>query len=365
MRLMLRTSLICLSLLLIAPASAQDSPNQDLNDLYGQGQKERVLELAWERLASSPDDRELNLLVGRCLVDLGRAHEGKPYLQRVVDDKQADWRHAWAQFYLGTIAVQDGDDDTARVLWTEVRDAKLTQNVARSAAGSLRGFALDEAFADWRSLRTEHCVFVFSPAHADRDLQEFADAHEKAWQHLTSFFGGMPPWSVRYVVWDSVEEARNLAGIQSLGFARPEACLVHCRWDQTLGHELTHVVSYQVLKPTARTGLINEGLAVCFDLSGRDRLVTAQQAAGAAGLTAIDLPAWWEQPPTGQDACFYPVAGAWVQTLLDRGGKEALLALCREQSLANAQVIYGDSLAVWMDEFAAAVIPTAAPDGGH
>ncbi len=346
---------LCLAMLLFAPALAQDAPNQDLSDLYGQGQKERALELARERLAASPADRELNLMVGRCLVDLGHAREGKPFLQQVVDGNQADWRHGWARFYLGYIALQEGDDDTARALWTEVRDTKLTRNVARNAAGSLAAFAIDETFADWHRVRTEHCLFAFSPAHADRDLQAFADAHEQAWRQLTDYFGGVPAWSVRYVVWDSEDEARLLAGIQSLGFARPEACLVHCRWDQTVGHELTHVISYQALKPSTRTGLINEGLAVCFDLTGRDRLATAKQAVAAAGLDTLDLAALWEQAPTDQEIWFYPVAGAWVQTLRDRGGKEALLTLCREQTLANARVVYGDSLTVWMDEFAAAL----------
>ena len=343
---------LLLALLLLAPASAQEVPNQDLHSLYGDGRTDQALEQALVRLAGMPADRDLNLLVGRCLVDLGRAAEGKPYLQRVVADPQPDWRHAWSQFYLGHVAIQEGDDDRARALWIEVRDAKLTQNVARSAEGNLRGFALGEAFAGWSRLSTAHCRFAFSPTLADSDRQAFADEHEAAWGHLTGYFGGEPPAPVRYIVWGSVDEARSLAGIKSLGFARPEACLVHCRWDQTVGHELTHVVSFQALKPTARTALVNEGLAVCFDLTGRDRLAVARQAVAASGPDSLDLAVLWEQPPTTQENWFYPVAGAWIRMLLDRGGKEALLALCRDQSLANARAVYGDSLGVWMRDFA-------------
>lgn len=340
-------------LLLVAPAFAQEAPNRDLHELYGQGQKARALELARERLAASPGDRDLNLLVGRCLVDLGGGVAGRPYLQPVVDANLADWQHAWAQFYLGYIAVLEGNDELGRALWNEVREAKLTQNVARNADGHLSGFALAEAFADWRHLETAHCRFTFSPALADRDLQAFADEHEAAWKYLTGFFGGEPPWQVRYVVWSSKEEALRVAGIKDLGFARPEACLVHCRWDQTVGHELAHVVSYQALKPKSRTALINEGLAVSLDLTGRDRLATARQAVAAAGLDSLDLAALWENPPTDQEAWFYPVAGAWVQSLQERGGKDALFQLCREQTLANARVVYGESLGEWMDAFVA------------
>lgn len=348
-------SSLLVALLLALPVSAEDASNQDLFDLYGSGQREQALEKAQMRLAGAPADRALNMLVGRCLADLGRAAEGKPYLQKVVADLQPDWIHAWSQFYLAFIAIQEGDDETARALWTQVRDAKLTENVARNAGRNLTGFALAEAFANWSRVSTANCRFAFSPALADSDRQAFADRHEKAWEQLTKYFGGRPPWQVRYIVWGSEDEARSMAGINGLGFARPEACLVNCRWDQTVGHELAHVVSFHALKPTTRTALINEGLAVRCDLTGRDRLARARDAVAGAGLDSLDIAALWERPPTGQDAWFYPVAGAWVQMLEDRGGRESLFALCREQTLANARAVYGDRLDAWMVEFVAAL----------
>ena len=356
-------SMVVLGILMTGTfALAQSGPQADLNELYGKGQPEQALALGLDRLQQTPDDRDLNHLVGRCLVDLGRFAEGKPYLQKVVAAGARDWRYAWALDYLGRIAWVEGDDDAARRAWIEVRDGALTANVSRHAANCLRWYALDTSFADWRRLQTAHCIFHFSPAHAERDLQAFADEHEKAYEHLAAWFGGGTPWPVRIIVWGSLEEARSLSGISDLGFARPELCLVHCLWGQTTGHELAHVVSYQALKPAARTALVNEGLAVFSDLTGRDRLAMARQAVQAAGMKELDLAAWWEKAPADGTDVFYPVAGAWMQTLLDKGGKEKLLELCRDQTLGRARVLYGDDLDIWMKDFSAALLTTGTGD---
>jgi len=337
--------------------SAQDQPNQDIADLYAAKQYQEAIDLAKERLIDQPDDRHLNIYAGRALFDMGERLEAKPYLEAVVAPGTQDWLHAWSQFYLGAIALMAEDDPaTCTDLWTEVRDAQLTQNVARNAANNLRFFGLSEEFETWPQYDTEHCRFLFSANLNDKDLKEFCHVHEDAYDELTEFFGGEPPQPVRYIVWSSGEEAQEMCGIRSLGFARPELCTIHCRWEQTVGHEMTHVVSMQALQPVARTRLINEGLAVCFDLTSRDKLATAQHAIGEAGLESLDLAQWWEDGSQIDESSFYPVAGAWVKTLLDHGGRDKLLELGADQTLASARSIYGDELDGWMTEFSAAVL---------
>ncbi len=336
---------------------AQDIPNQDVNDLYGAGQTEEALALGLQRLEQDPENRDLNHVVGRCLVDLKRPDEGKPYLQKVVGAGVQDWRYAWSLNYLGNIAWMAGDDETATKAWIEVRDGKLTKNVSKNAKNNLQFLGLDESFADWIRIRTEHCIFYFSALHTERDLRAFADEHEKAYVQLTDYFGSDTSYPVRYIVWGSLDEAREICGINSLGFARPRTCVINCRWNQTIGHELTHVVSYQALQPVSRTSLINEGLAVCFDMTSRDRAATARNALQEANISELDLVSWWGDTMPADEGVFYAVAGAWVQTLLDKGGKEKLFELCREQTVAKAQEIYGDDLDVWMEQFVLSVLP--------
>ena len=347
---------VMIALLLAAStAHPQESSVKELWDLYAGKQYQEALEQATGRVDAGEIDRELVHLVGRCLFDLGRDEEARPYLEQSAAGEQRDWIYAWSRLYLGAIDLRTGNDEAAVRAWTEVRDGGWTRNVSRAAENNLRAFALDEVFADWPRRQTAHCRFAFSPAYADSNLDAFAREHELAYTELTEFFGREPAMPLRYIVWDSVEQAREFCGIRSLGFANPQYCTVNCTWDQTVGHEMTHVVSFQAIEPVARARFINEGLAVCFDLSSRDRMEVAKRAVREAGLTSLYLPDLWQdvpaQRPDSVETVYYPVAGAWVWTLLDRGGRERLLELCREQTLEGARRIYGENLEQWMSEF--------------
>ena len=122
------------------------------------------------------------------------------------------------------------------------------------------------------------------------------------------------------------------------------------RPDQSPAHELVHVLSYYAVPaPRVRTRLINEGVAVNFDLSGQDRLAAARAAARETGsLRLTDL---WEKADTVPENILYPVAAAWVERLLEHGGRDSFLALLRNQSLSSARRIYGDALDQWIVEF--------------
>lgn len=53
---------------------------------------------------------------------------------------------------------------------------------------------------------------------------------------------------------------------------------MHAHVNQTPGHEITHVVVDQEIDPDPKTELINEGLAVYFDQTERDRYAEARAA---------------------------------------------------------------------------------------
>jgi len=347
-------ALLALVVLLSLPTLADEPAPADhsgLWELYSAGQKQQAHDQAAVLLADHPDDRDLRHLLGRCLFDLGDEDAAREHLQFCVTDAPHDWRYAWSLFYLGGIAVTRGDDAECRRMWTEVRDSGITANVAKAAASNLKAFGLDETFADWPVRDTEHLHLVFSPQLTERDLDEFARVHEDAWHTITEAFGGHPEYRTRYIVWFDDAEAQRMAGIPSLGFAKPEHNLIHCAWQQTVGHELTHVVCYHALQPVERTGLINEGLAVAHDLTERDQLARARAAMKDAGVAAVDLGQCWNDPRCLESAVFYPVAGAWIQFLLERKGRETVLELGRNQTLAHAEAVIGLELVGLMEEF--------------
>jgi hypothetical protein len=337
---------------LFVSSAFADGPHADLWDMYSGRDYDTAIDSAMVRLEVMPEDRDLSHLVGRCLFDAGRREEAVAYLQPLAEGEIRDWRYAWSLFYMGVLALDQGDDEAVKDAWREVRDAKITRNVARNAENNLRFFGLHEAFDEWERRRTEHCIFAFSPEHTEKDLEGYAESHERAYDKLAELFGGAPEVPVRYMVWASEEEANEMCGIESLGFARPSICLIHCLWPQTLAHELTHVMSFQALRPTAQTRLINEGLAICMDMTNRDRMALARHTVAEAGLTELNLTAWWNDDQVNE-AVFYPVAGAWMTLLLERGGREKLLQLAADQTLDSARSIYGPDLDTYLADFTA------------
>lgn len=345
---------LALVIALTLPAVAQQPlDNTALWELYSNGHHGQALDRAQLLLADHPQDRDLRHLLGRCLFDLGRPDEAREHLKFCVTDSPPDWRYAWSQFYLGGLAATRGDDDECRRLWTAVRDDSITRNVARNAANNLRAFGLDESMAHWPVRDTEHLHLVFSPALPADQLDRYAEAHEDAWHELTEAFGGAPEYRTRYIVWSSLDEARREAGIRSLGFAKPEYNLIHCLWNQTLGHELAHVVCHHALQPSERTGFINEGLAVAHDLTGRDQAARARATMGEAGIEAVDVRRCWDDPGSVAGDLLYPVAGGWIQFLLERKGRPTVLELGRNQTRAHAESVLGDEFATLVAEYEA------------
>jgi tetratricopeptide (TPR) repeat protein len=338
------------------PALAQDQeggPADDLWELYKEGRFEEVITLGKALLATENETAQVNLAVGRSLVDLEKIEDAFPYLTRAVDlDPNRTWVYAWAQLYLGNTHLESGDDDRARQAWMAARDCGATRNATRNAGNNLKYFGLSEFFADWKPFGTEHFSFRFSGRLKDFDRVEFARRYENAYAEITQWFGGGPDKTIRFLLWSSQDEADE-AGMPALGFSRPAQHLIHAVQGQTVGHEMTHIISFHALKPTVRTGLINEGISVHMDLTGRDQMERARALKASANPEPlkVSIPAMWLDWSLAPEAFSYPVAGAFVGMLIEKGGKDKFLEFFQDQSYENAQKVYGGDLAGWIKNF--------------
>jgi tetratricopeptide (TPR) repeat protein len=354
--------LILILLLIAADASGQVTPDpaQELWDLYKAGQFSEVVARGQGLLNTGTVSAQVELAVGRALVDLGQSEAGLPYLQRAVDqDPERTWVYAWAQNYLGNAQALLGNLPAARQAYQLARDCGATRNATRTAGRSLRGLGLDAYFDDWNVEKTAHFVFSFSPRLGIFDRQDFVAEREEAFAAISDWFGGKPDRKIRFFVWSDHVEA-ELAGLPPLGFSRPEFYLIHAHVGQTRGHEITHVISHHATSPGTKTGLINEGISVVHDQTGRNRMETARQAIdmGTRGLgdspyVPVELRALWEDFDLLDTTFSYPIAAAFVDHLLARGGKESFLAFFPDQTYTHAQAIYGTALETWIDEFEA------------
>jgi len=347
---------------LAGAAAAQDTPQQGpadpLWELYKQGKFDEVVNQGKALLSTGSETAQVNLAVGRALVDQGKAAEGEIFLKRAaeLDTKDRTWVYAWAQVYLGAVRLQLGDDAGARTAWLAARDCNATRNATRNADNNLLYFALDPLFDKWDTFKTDHFLFRFSDKLTDLDRAAYARRHEEAYAKIRAWFGGAPEQPIRFVVWADQDEA-TAAGMPPLGFARPRLDLVHCLVNQTVGHEMAHVIGYAAIHPVKTTGLINEGTAVYLDQTGRDRLAVARDALAAARadtsavLPPVSLRALWDDWSLAPDSVTYPLAGAWIARLVEKGGKEKFLRFFADQSRDHAREVYGEDLEGWIDEF--------------
>jgi len=355
----MRYALVLVVLISVATAQAQAQTGSAdrLWGLYKEGRFEDVVREGKVELTTGTPSAQVNLAVGRALVDLEKYGEGLPYLEMAVrGDPEQTWIYAWAQGYLGWGQYHLGNFQKARAALIKARDCAATVNATRYAVNNLKILGLAESYDDWTTFSTEHFAFHYSAQLADFDGVTFARSHEAAYSKITAWFAGGPTTPIRFFVWKDKDEAL-IGNMPPLGFARPELNLVHARAEQTVGHEMTHVISHHALHPDVVTGLINEGIAVYHDQTGRDQMALARAALADAPELSIqvELAALWEDWSLLPVDVSYPVGGAWVKVLIDKEGKEKFLEFFRDQRLVNARDVYGSDLQGWMDEFTAAL----------
>jgi hypothetical protein len=221
--------------------------------------------------------------------------------------------------------------------------------------------AAAQPFAGWTTTETEH-FRIHVPPNPKIDPAAFGARQERALPEILTFFNVTLPGRIDYYVWNSGEEAQKELG-RMPGFALPAALRIHIVPDQTPGHELTHVVVFHAVRPERSSTFIEEGTAVAFDLTGRDRVSVAREAirrAGGPQGTVLDL---WALERS--DSVFYPVAGAFVERLIARGGRDRFLTLLKRQTIQNAREIYGADFDRIVSEFDADLgtqAPSQAPE---
>ena len=350
--------LVLLAVLMTATlALAQEGPADRLWELYKAGRFEDVVREGKVEITTGTATAQVNLAVGRSLVDLERYQEGLVYLETAARmDPDRTWVYAWAKNYAGAAYFGLDRIEEARAAWIAARDCAATRNATRNAVNNLNFLGLAERFDSWETFTSEHFIFHYSSHLENFDGAAYARSHEKAYEVISAWFGGGPAEPVKFFVWSDQEEASE-AGMPALGFARPELNLVHARVEQTVGHEMTHVIAVHALEPTVQVGLINEGTAVYHDQTGRDQLAKARRALADRGEEGVkvSVAALWEDWSLLPTEVSYPLGGAWVKVLVDQGGREKFLEFFTDQSLDHAREVYGADLQTWLDEFETAL----------
>ncbi|RKD85993.1 tetratricopeptide repeat protein [Mangrovibacterium diazotrophicum] len=321
-------------------ANAQNPQVDELNQLFVSKQFDQAIVKAREILANDSSNVDGQVVLGRSLTATGDSKEAIPHLQFVIGNT-GSWRKAWALADIGSCYYRIGEYEQSKIALKACIELNATQNATRAARRLSLILGSDDFFATWTIQETEHIRFHFQDME-ETQMQAFMQSREAAFVKINRFFNSTISKKIDFFVWNSREDAKRVFGAD-LGFARPEYCLVHSHFEQTRGHEMTHVISNSSRQMLLRTGLINEGTAVCFDLSARNE---EQQVLDwiAANKQPVNLKDIWTDFRKYPTELTYPLSGFFVGELLDRFGKDKFLAFFPNQTYENAQAVFGDEL---------------------
>lgn len=311
---------------------------------YNERNYEFILEKT-SGLNLSESSVDIKLLLGRVYIDLGKPDQGLSYLTAVLEDKQQiKWRTAWADAYLGVAYFQKGNYKSAREHLKNALSLNATETVNKFIKNKMALFGFSEDYENFIVKETEHIVFHFDPilAAEGKINDEFVKIREKSFNNISQFFQGKMPKKIDFFVWSSTERLRNNTGAVG-GYSVPEFCISQTVYEQTPGHELTHVISHYHAKILHKSALINEGTAVYLDQTNSNRMERARQILKEADLKSVNIPDIWEIKNINEKA-YYAIAGAWVEFLIEKEGKSKFLEFFTNQTFENAKRIYAQNI---------------------
>jgi len=340
------TSILTLASLI---SFGQTSAIADLWKLYNARDLKSVIEKAKPMLENEPTNLDLNLMLGRSFADKTDYQAAVPFLDFTVkNDKNNSWLKAWALQYLGTcyFMLQKYDDSEKSV--NECIKLNATKNATNEAYGQSLLFGFNEFYKSWKIAETEHFRFHFQNM-SDVEIEKFTSLRERGYQEINNFFKSTLPKKIDFYVWESREDATRIFKA-NLGFAKPEFCIVHTHFQQTIGHEMTHIISNYTSKISNKTRFINEGTAVCFDLTHQDKLKMVKDWL-IANNKKVAIKDYWENGNGYGEEILYPLSGLFVKELLAKFGKEKFLAFFTNQTYENAKLVFGDQLEKVIQDF--------------
>ncbi|MBK7228240.1 MAG: hypothetical protein IPH97_05115 [Ignavibacteriales bacterium] len=319
--------------------------DKELRDLYYSAQFNQLVQVSAEYLESDSLNPVFNLWHGEGLVELGFFEEGKPYVQKAIENiEDNDTRKPWALNYLARIEFLSQNKLKAKQLFIDCINSNTNPKAIESSKYLLVELGLHDFYSEFEVVESEHITFHFQPNSIVSNIDEFVELRENAIQKISEFFGVKIPKKIDFIVWNSNEDAKKI-GIKSLGFANPQFCVIHSRPNQTLGHEITHVITHYLANDQIKTRFINEGIAVWFDLSNNNRLeIINNQKEKDSTQAIVSIKEAWNNPTVYPEWVYYTLAGEFINRILDKWGRENLVELLKNQTYDNAVLIYGNEI---------------------
>ncbi|MEZ4921065.1 MAG: hypothetical protein R2792_18340 [Saprospiraceae bacterium] len=320
------------------------TPNwgQQIEQIQSEFQKGNLTEtvlLGKQLLEQEPNHLLANHLIGRALTDLGKYNEAKRYLTASCNPSASSWMIAWSHGYLGTCYFMTDSLTLAQQHLEKAIRLKATKNSTAFAKKSQKQFQFSPYFNSWETVETATLRFHFQPGHRIKNLQDYCQSRQEAFDTINLFFEAKLSKKIDYFIWSKPKQGKKIIG-SNIGFANSELCLINAQIRQSRGHELTHILCKQGLSPILKNRFINEGVAVAFDLSERNRVEEAIKV----NKKNWHIKELMDQANELPESELYPIAGAFIEYLLKQKGEPALKRVLINQSWETLMEVYGKEL---------------------
>ncbi len=302
-------------------------------------------------LEKDPNDASAYELMGQAYHELQNYDTMVWYQEKSLElDKGKTLISCWAHITLGRFYYMKGDNVKAKAELEKSINKKATARMRNFSLTLIRSFGLDPFYDKWHVTETEHIRFHFQDTLGVPEYRNFIQAHENAYTSINKTFEATLPKKLDMYCWNSKDDAKKFL-LRPLGYTYAHSCVIHSHNSQTKGHEITHALSFWGWDTHSvyANRLINEGMAVAFDMSMVDKYAQARQA--IQNIYIGDIKNIWLSPTHYSEQVLYPIAGAFVHFLKGKSSPEQFKQLIKDQSMANAQIIYGADFDKLMQEF--------------
>lgn len=324
-------------------------------ELYLKGELEKALILSNELILKDSKSAGVNQIHGRILADSKKYDTAIYYLSKAVEiDNGKTDISGWAYGYLGQCYFMLGQYEKSKDYLSKCIKLNATKNSVAYGKKRMFLFGYDKYFSKWKTIETKNIIFHIQNPKSFENIEYFVETREKAFVEIQNTLGSKLPKKIDFFVWENADEPRKKFNI-NLGFADPSSVCVYSHRKQTIGHEMTHNISHYIGVNPIKTGLINEGLAIYFNMEKDNKLENLKRAVKENKLENLKVLEFWNNFSNYPDNISYPFSGAFMEELVNRYGIEKLKPLFINQTYENAQKLFGDDINLLINEFEAKI----------
>jgi len=335
----IRNTIILASLLLVANSHFGQTL-VDASNLYQKKQYDSALVITKSILEKDSTYPDAFVLAGRILNAKKNYVEATPYLEKALTFYDAtNYARAWSMCELGLCYFSVGKYKEAKEKLEYCVEMNATKNSTKAASYLMLKLGFDKIYDSWKIYESEDFIFHFQDSSDYEANKILMNKKREAFRFINNFFKAELPKQVDYFIWSDSKMADSLLR-QPLAFTDATLCLTHTGYNHTIGHEMTHSISYHAFPNAKWNRLIAEGICVYFDQSNKKNISTLKSKIKSP-ISIVDL---WKNNSNAAEDILYPIGSEIVKRLIELKGRETFIQFFSDQSYEHAKSIYGTEL---------------------